>query len=91
MKLAVVLITGIVTIIGLSIPVIAQINRPSQDFFEQGREQLERQIQILQESPNTPQNPQQTPEPVLKVSPSPEHDCQSQPAPSATPLPTPTQ
>lgn len=91
MKLAVVLMTGIVTIIGLNVPVIAQINRPTQDFFEQGREQLERQIQILQESPNTPQNPQKTPEPVLKVSPSPDHDCQSQPAPSATPLPTPTQ
>lgn len=91
MKLAVVFITGIVTIIGLNVPVVAQINRPNQDFFEQGREQLEREIQILRESPNTPQNPQKTPEPVLKVSPSPDHDCQPQPAPSATPLPTPTQ
>ncbi|MGB5959471.1 MAG: hypothetical protein WBG73_02335 [Coleofasciculaceae cyanobacterium] len=87
MKLAVVLITGIVTIIGLSVPVIAQINRPSQDFFEQGREQLEREIQILRESPNTPENPQKTPEPVLEVSPSPDMEIQPQPSP----LPTPTQ
>lgn len=82
MKLSVVLITGIVMLIGLSVPVIAQINRPSQDFFEQGREQLEREIQILrEETPNTQKNP----EPVLKVSPSPDHNSQPQPSPSATP------
>ena len=91
MKLAVVLTTVIVSIIGLNIPVIAQIIRPSQDFFEQGREQLEREIQILrEESPNTQQNPQKNPEPVLQVSPSPDHKCQTQPLPSETPKPTPS-
>lgn len=92
MKLGVVLITVIVTIIGLNIPVIAQIIRPSQDFFNQGREQLEREIQILrEESPNTEENTQKKPEPVLQVFPSPDHERQPQPSPSATPLPTPTQ
>lgn len=91
MKLAVVLTTVIVSIIGLNIPVIAQIIRPSQDFFEQGREQLEREIQILrEESPNTQQNPQKNPPPVLQVSPSPDNERQPQPLPSETPKPTPS-
>jgi hypothetical protein len=91
MKLMVVLSTAIVLIIGLNIPGIAQINRPSQDFFEQGREQLEREIQILrEESPNAQENTQKKPEPVLQVSPSPDQEPQPQPSPSATPKPRPT-
>lgn len=90
MKFGVVLITTIVTIMGVNITVIAQINRPSQDFFEQGREQLEREIKILrEESPNTPQNPQKTPEPILEVSPTPAKE--GKPIPSPTPSPTPNQ
>ena len=92
MKLGVILITEIVTLIALNVPVIAQINPPSQDFFEQGRERLEREIQILrEEAPNTQQNPLKKPEPVLEISPSPDHDSQPQPSPLATPSPTPTQ
>lgn len=91
LKFTLVLLTTIVTAISIIAPVIAQINRPSQDFFDQGREQLEREIQILQDSPNTPQNPQRKPTPILEVSPSPDHERKPQPLPSKTPLPTPTQ
>lgn len=92
MKLGIVFITELVTFIALNVPVIAQINRPSQDFFNQGREQLEREIQILrEESTNTEENTEKKPEPVLQILPSPDHERQPQPLPSATPLPTPTQ
>jgi hypothetical protein len=93
MKFGVALITTIVTIISVAVPVIAQINRPSQDFFERGREQLEREIKILrQESPNTQRNPQKPrSEPVLEVSPSPNSDRQPNPSLSETPKPQPTQ
>lgn len=70
LKFTFVLLTTIVTAISVITPVIAQIIRPSQDFFDQGREQLEREIQFLQDSPNTPQNPQKKPAPILEVSPS---------------------
>jgi hypothetical protein len=61
MKLTVVVLTTIMTTTSLSVPVIAQITRPSQDFFEQGRERLEREIQTLQEeSLNSQRNPQKT-------------------------------
>lgn len=87
LKFTVVFLTAWVTTISLIAPGIAQIIRPSQDFFNQGREELEREIQILRESPNTPENPQKTPEPILKVSPSPANEAN--PLPSATPSPTP--
>lgn len=66
----------ILTAFGLTVPVVAQIQRPSQDFFNQGREQLEREIQVIQsESSNSPQNPQKPQsEPILEISPSPTSD-----------------
>ena len=67
--------------IGLSVPVVAQIRNPSQDFFEQGREQLEREIESLQgestESQQNPQKPQSTP--LLEISPSPANDSIQKP------------
>lgn len=91
----------ILTAIGLSVPVVAQIQRPSQDFFNQGREQLEREIQVIQsESSNSPQNPQKPQsQPILEVSPSPTSDAfggsqsdhrHQQPTQLETPNPTPT-
>ncbi|HBB34100.1 MAG TPA: hypothetical protein DDZ80_02930 [Cyanobacteria bacterium UBA8803] len=48
MKFVFVALTTVLTAIGITIPATAQIQSPSQDFFEQGWEQLEREIQILQ-------------------------------------------
>lgn len=77
MKFSSVAVSTILTIAGLAIPVIAQIQRPSQDFFNQGRDQLEREIQVIQnESSNSPQNPQKSPsEPILEISPTPTSDA----------------
>ena len=87
MKLTVVVLTTIVTTTSLSVPVIAQITRPSQDFFEQGRERLEREIQTLQEeSLNSQRNPQKPPaEPILEVSPSPTPSERNQKPPQVAP------
>jgi hypothetical protein len=64
---------------GLTVPATAQIRRPSQEFFEEGREQLEREIQILQQ-PSVELNLQETDsEPLLEVSPSPENSRIQQP------------
>ena len=58
---------------GLAVPVSAQIRNPSQDFFEQGRDRLEREIHVLQEnSPNLEQSNQKPQsKPLLEVRPSP--------------------
>ena len=76
------LTTLLLTTIGLSLPVMAQIRNPSQDFFEQGREQLEREIESLQEesteSQQNPQKPQSTP--ILEINPSPDNDSTQKPA-----------
>ena len=87
MKLTGIALTTILIMISLTVPVIAQIKRPSQDFFEQGREQLEREIQTLQEeSPNLLQSPQKPPaEPILQVSPSPTPSDQNQQPPQVEP------
>jgi hypothetical protein len=99
MKFSSVAVSTILMLVGLAIPVIAQLQRPSQDFFNQGRDQLEREIQVIQnESSNSPQNPQKSPsEPILEISPTPTSDASGgrshrnqQPLPLENPSPTPT-
>lgn len=101
MKIKVISSIIILTAVDFTVPVVAQIQRPSQDFFNQGREQLEREIQVIQsESSNSPQNLQKPQsEPILEISPSPTSDAfggsqsdhrNQQPDPVATPSPTPT-
>ena len=87
MKIRVVAFTIVVTTLGLTIPVTAQIRNPSQDFFEQGREQLEREIQILQTEPFTLEgNLEASPsEPALEVSPSPVNSPNENPNEEETP------
>lgn len=51
MKFEVVALTTLLSTMGITVPVMAQIQRPSQDFFDQGRQRLEREIQILQGRP----------------------------------------
>lgn len=87
MKPGIVILTTLLTAIGLSIPVTAQIRNPSQDFFERGREQLEREIESLQEEPpESEQNPQKRQsQPLLEVSPSPTNEPTQKPAEDETP------
>ncbi|GAB4177188.1 MAG: hypothetical protein Fur006_08640 [Coleofasciculaceae cyanobacterium] len=87
MKIRVVAFTIVVTTLGLIVPVTAQIRNPSQDFFEQGREQLEREIQILQTEPFTLEgNLEASPsEPALEVSPSPVNSPNENPNEEETP------
>jgi hypothetical protein len=74
MKFEVVALTTLLSTMGITVPVTAQIQRPSQDFFDQGRQRLEREIQILQGGPldigESLQEVQS--EPSLEVPPSPE-------------------
>lgn len=74
MKPQVIALTLLLASIGLIVPVSAQIRNPSQDFFEQGRERVEREIQLLQAKPDYLEENQQKPnsEPLLEILPSPE-------------------
>lgn len=74
MKSGAIALTILLYSMGLAVPVMAQLRNPSQDFFERGREQLEREIQVLQgESPDSEQSRQQPDsEPLLDVRPAPE-------------------
>lgn len=89
MNIKVVLLCTLIGTTGLTVPAIAQIRNPSQDFFDQGREQLEREIQVLQgESLDLGDNHEKQPsEPILNTSPAPT------PPPNETPneVKTPTQ
>ncbi len=69
----VVLITFFITTIGFAVPGTAQIQNRSQDFFDQGWEQIEREIEILREKPLEEEANSQSPEsePLLDVQPSP--------------------
>jgi hypothetical protein len=71
MKFGVVVLTIAVSSIGLTVPAIAQIRNPSQDFFWQGRQRLEREIQVLQENPSSSDETLQKPpsKPLLEVRP----------------------
>lgn len=75
MNIKLFLVSTLIGTIGLTVPVTAQIRNPSQDFFDRGREQLEREIQVLQgegEPFSLEGNLEQPPsEPILEVSPSP--------------------
>jgi hypothetical protein len=87
MKIKVVAFTVFVTTLGLTVPGMAQIRNPSQDFFEQGRERLEREIQILQTEPFTIEgNLEASPsEPAIEVSPSPVNPANQNPNQEETP------
>ena len=87
MKIRVAALTSLLATIGLTVPVMAQIRNPSQDFFEQGREQLEQQIQILQAEPFTLNGNLEAPhqEPLLEVTPSPANPPSEQPNVEETP------
>jgi hypothetical protein len=76
MKFGIVALTTLITTMGLAVPVTAQIRRPSQDFFDQGRERLEREIQVLQGEPSNSEQSLKKPqtERLLEVSPLPESD-----------------
>ena len=71
MKTRVAALTSLIATIGLTVPVAAQIRNPAQDFFDQGREQLEREIQVLQAEPFMLQENLEKPasQPLLDVSP----------------------
>ena len=87
MKIRVVAFTILVTTLGLTVPVTAQIRNPSQDFFEQGRERLEREIQILQTEPFSLEGKLEASpsEPALEVSPSPVNSPNENPNGEETP------
>lgn len=72
MKFKRVILTTIVTTIGITGQAIAQAKMPTQEFFQEGWEQLEREIRILQEDkPKAEESLQQESEtePLLEVNP----------------------
>ncbi|MBD1807970.1 hypothetical protein H6F98_21305 [Microcoleus sp. FACHB-SPT15] len=73
MNYKVVVLITFFTTIGFTVPGTAQIQNRSQDFFEQGWEQIEREIEILREKPLEEEANSQSPEsePLLDVKPSP--------------------
>ena len=91
MNIKLVLVSTLIGTIGLTVPVTAQIRNPSQDFFDRGREQLEREIQVLQgegEPFSLEGNLEQPPsEPILEVSPSPSETPDAVETPSQPPNP----
>jgi hypothetical protein len=93
MKPKVITLTILLTYIGLITPVAAQIRNPSQDFFEQGRERVEREIQLLQSKPENTEENQQKPksEPLLEVLPSPEVFPNQKPTQGEIPKQQPTE
>ncbi len=93
MKVKVVALTLLVATMGVAVPVMAQTRNPSQDFFEQGRDQLEREIQNLQTQPITLEDKVDTPpsEPLLEVSPAPTNPANEKPNQVETPNQQPSQ
>jgi hypothetical protein len=93
MKYPLIVLTAFVATIGLSTPAIAQIRTPSQDFFEQGRVQLERELEILQGETSSLQEDEQKPEskPLLEVTPTPSSDTNQKPNQVETPQEKPNQ
>lgn len=89
MNIKLILVSTLIGTIGLTVPVTAQIRNPSQDFFDRGREQLEREIQVLQgagEPFSLEGNLEQPPsEPILEVSPSPTETPAAVEAPNQPP------
>jgi hypothetical protein len=73
MKCRLFALTTLLATISFTSPVTAQFNNPSQDFFEQGRDRLEREIETLQqESLDWELTPQDAgSKPLLEASPSP--------------------
>jgi len=73
MNYKVLALTTLLTTMGFALPGTAQNQNRSQDFFEQGWEQIEREIEILREKPLEEEANSQSPEsePLLDVQPSP--------------------
>jgi hypothetical protein len=93
MKFGVVVLTIAVTSMGLTVPVLAQIRNPAQDFFWQGRQRLEREIQVLQENPSSSdESLQEAPsKPLLEVRPARTSDTNQQQNEVETPQQQPEQ
>jgi len=72
MKFTIVILTTILTTIGITSGAMVQARTPTQEFFEQGWDQLEREIRILQQdNPEAEESLQQESEtePLLEVNP----------------------
>lgn len=77
MKFTIVILTTVVTTIGIAGQGMAQARTPSQEFFEQGWQQLEREIRTLQdENPEAEENLQRQSggKPILDVNPTAESE-----------------
>ena len=77
MKSTIVILTTIFTTIGITGQAMAQARTPAQEFFEQGWDQLEREIRILQnEKPEAEESLQQEfgGKPLLDVNPTAESE-----------------
>jgi len=77
MKFKRVILTTIVTTIGITSQTMAQARTPTQEFFQEGWDQLEREIRILQEDkPEAEESLQQESEtePLLEVNPTAESE-----------------
>ena len=73
MNYKVLALTTVLTTMSFALPGTAQNQNRSQDFFEQGWEQIEREIEILREKPLEAEANSQSPEsePLLDIQPSP--------------------
>ena len=80
MNYKVLALTTLLTTMGFALPGTAQNQNRSQDFFEQGWEQIEREIEILREKPLEEEANSQSPEsePLLDVKPSPVNESGEQ-------------
>ena len=91
MKSYVISLTLLLTSITFTAPVMAQLQRPSQDFFERGRERVEEEIRILQTKPLEENLQESASEPILEVSPSLESLPNQQPEEIETPTEKPNE
>ena len=80
MNYKVVALISLFTTISFTVPGTAQIQNRSQDFFDEGWEQIEREIEILREKPLEEEANSQSPEsePLLDGKPSPVNESGEQ-------------
>ena len=93
MKFKFIALTTVVATIGLTAEFAAVARTPSQEFFEQGWQQLEQEIQILQGGNSGVDENLQPIEsqPLLEVNPSPSPEANQQPDEVETPSQQPDQ
>lgn len=86
MRLSAIIYLTWLAIIGMAAPATAQLRSPSQDFFEQGREQLEREIENLQTEPPSAELLQEADsKPTPEVCPAGEGEACPEPSTNETP------